>query len=1152
LNRTQSSICGLLAALVLLASAGFRSLCAEETAQRDIVRIREGTKEDPWLRIDAAGHTAAVRALTFTSDSSRVCSGGLDKNVEVWNLAALRDLRRVFLRERTIRWQVARGLRGSIYALAAAPDGPLLAIGGYGAMGSLGEIVLVNPIDGKLVKVLKGHRQTVCALAFSGDGKWLGSMDTGGETRVWNRSDWSSQVLYNQDVQTYGAEAAAMIAKQTKLRPLTFLGSKHIVLPTFASRPGETRLRWRLVEINVSDPTDFHALDTIHYGMITALAATPDGTRLASADAEGKLYLWDRTRAKVPGGGPPQTLASDRGVLSMNFSPDGRTLVAGTLTGADGKSELQVWNTVSGTIVRRAALADHVYACAVSPDGKRLAYSGGDQGQVYVESMAGDAVPAVLRGIGQRIGKVAFAAEQPFYRVAFGKIQSGRGFNDYGALEETFDTTQLSRGVARPKPGEWLTPDWLSGGWTAKPLSDGTLQLFLNDVPRGTVTFRNVSGTLRVPPSNGTRSVPDTLDEGTPRCFCWIPDAASGQPFAIAVGTDVQDSIYICRLVERGACPILRHFRGHNDRVTSLGASRDLKYLVSGSADGTVRFWNLAGYAQGAAAPGRWGAAFVVQDGKLVANDVHPAGPLFGKGIRKGDVLTALRWPADRAEQSENHPEAMLEKLAALPWGTQVVFEYSRKGAAQPAFQLLPAWPPLATLFAGSNGEWAFWTPAGYYDASMNGHRIFGWQVNRGLERLPDFYRANQFYKELERPRVMERLLPTGSLRDALDQAAAAPKLPQHEVLPAQIAATPRIEILSPAAGTVVRDGTTKVKARVELPAGRKMLQLQVFANGVAGSKREMLAERPLEDGKEQIYQWDLALPADRRSLIQVMAGTDAPTAAFGDVIIERAPSERPSQRPELYVLSLGINRYGDAKINQYFPLAFPVADAEAVAEALRKGAAGLYRVNEIKVLKNEEVTPAAWTKALTDLRTRLKDHVQPDDLVIFFLAGHGIMDEKTKKYYYIGHDVTLADLAHNVYKDCISWTDFAALADVPCRKVVLLDTCHSGAVQPLRSSDLKTAVRELQADVIFSVTASTGDQAAAEGTAWRHGAFTRCLLEALSGAADQSRTGIVRLDDVVPYVKEAVKKLTDGRQTPTASPEEILRFTTIPLTQKR
>jgi len=299
------------------------------------------------------------------------------------------------------------------------------------------------------------------------------------------------------------------------------------------------------------------------------------------------------------------------------------------------------------------------------------------------------------------------------------------------------------------------------------------------------------------------------------------------------------------------------------------------------------------------------------------------------------------------------------------------------------------------------------------------------------------------------------------------------------------------------------------------------------------------------------------------------VAGTDAPTAAFGDVIVQRKPPEQRQTLPEMYVVCVGIDRYADPKINQ---LGFPVADAEAVAAALRNGAAGLYHVNEVKVLENEQATPAAWTKTLADLRERLKDRAQPDDLVVFFLAGHGIVDEATQKYYYVGHDFTLADLERKVYKDCVSWNDFSGLADVPCRKVVLLDTCHSGAIQPLRSRDLKAAVRELQADVIFSVTASTGDQRAAEKAEWRHGAFTRCLLEGLSGAGVPPLGGsaggippghplagrgtptsrVVTLDEIVPYVKDAVEKLTDGGQTPTAAPDEIIPFTTIPLTRRR
>jgi uncharacterized caspase-like protein len=83
---------------------------------------------------------------------------------------------------------------------------------------------------------------------------------------------------------------------------------------------------------------------------------------------------------------------------------------------------------------------------------------------------------------------------------------------------------------------------------------------------------------------------------------------------------------------------------------------------------------------------------------------------------------------------------------------------------------------------------------------------------------------------------------------------------------------------------------------------------------------------------------------------------------------------------------------------------------------------------------------------------------------------------------------------------------------------------------------------------VIFTVAASAGNERAAEKKEWGHGVFTKCLLQALDGAADTSGDGVVSLNEVVHYVEQAVPKLTDDRQNPTASPSGLLSFIRLPL----
>jgi hypothetical protein len=64
-------------------------------------------------------------------------------------------------------------------------------------------------------------------------------------------------------------------------------------------------------------------------------------------------------------------------------------------------------------------------------------------------------------------------------------------------------------------------------------------------------------------------------------------------------------------------------------------------------------------------------------------------------------------------------------------------------------------------------------------------------------------------------------------------------------------------------------------------------------------------------------------------------------------------------------------------------------------------------------------------------------------------------------------------------------------------------------------------------------LTSSTAKEASREDENWSHGAFTRVLLDALGGEADESHSGIVFMSDLTRYMSIRVPALIDGKQHP-------------------
>jgi len=205
----------------------------------------------PPLKVNGPPRRSAI-----SPDDSTVAVVSNDQDVNLWDLAS-----------RTKK--TLPGHHGTIWAIAFAPNGKLLAVGD----GS-GDIRLWDPTTSEARGILTGDPLVMRALAFSPDGLTLASAGTGDkDVKFW---DVISRV-----------QTGALNVNGNGVTSMAFSPDGRLLATGF--REGVVRL-W-----DVNTQAVLASWDA-HKGLVYGVAFSPDGRTLATAGEDRQGKLWDLNR----------------------------------------------------------------------------------------------------------------------------------------------------------------------------------------------------------------------------------------------------------------------------------------------------------------------------------------------------------------------------------------------------------------------------------------------------------------------------------------------------------------------------------------------------------------------------------------------------------------------------------------------------------------------------------------------------------------------------------------------------------------------------------------------------------------------------------------------------------------------------------------
>jgi len=1030
------------------------------------------------------------------------------------------------------------GNRGNVNSVAFSPDGMQII------SCSLSTIKLWDAVTAREIRTFTGHSKQVESVAFSPNGCQILSGSLDNTMKLWD-------VVTGNEIKTFSEHSAGVWA-------VTFSPDGKQVLSGSSDR---TMKLW-----DVDTGNEIRTFSAHSYG-IMSVAFSPDGKQVISGSVDHTIKLWD-----VVTGNEIRTFSGHTYTIdSVVFSPDGKMIMSGS------DNTIKLWDKATGNVIRTFTHSGGVLSVAFSPDGKQAVSGGGD---IKLWNLETGKIIRTISGHTYAIYSVIFSPD--------GKLILA-GSSDFVSPDSSLKMWDSATGrEIRTFTGNAATPGCIAFNFDGKRFisgyHDGTIKLWDTTTGKEIKTFSGhsssvdsiafspdgkliISGsydeTVKLWDTNTGNEIKTFKHTHHVNSVAFSPDGnlilagnffGSAKLWDITTGKEIKGMFgaYVSFspngrqiIIASKNSLILEDIASGKIRIMidedirAVAFSPDGRYILSGSYLGTVRLWDAATckeiktYKHGGHVQS---VTFSPDGNKILSGSEHQDADLSTIKLweiatnvetikitgHSGGVKSVAFSPDGKQILSAGSDRTV--RLWDVSSGKEIAQFVSFSGSdSQLASASRGLTVEIQTATTSNNGEWLSITPDGYYNASPRGDRYINVRVNSTVSGI-DAYRSVLYNPDVVQARLQGKPDPKSKANVTIQQAAS--------FIP------PTVIIQSPIDLSTTNTATENLSVAITSQS-QPIKNIKIIVNGRLIGKDELAEVKGTGlqperasftvTGNQKTVNFSLPLNLDPGpNRIEVVAFNGySESRRYVDVTRNAPAGEKPSL-PNLWILAVGVNAYDNAgtRLQGLGNLNFCVADAKGLVDSMKTQEGKRYaKVNSLLIADGEAQTPTA-----ANIKQGLKflEGAAPRDVVVLFLAGHGISAQESK-FFFLPKDAAFSGNKVVDASRAISGDEIMSVLDAPGNRLVFIDACQSGGV------DNDRMVRSLMDTNAFVFAASRGNELSYEDPKLGHGYFTHSVMSALKGAPAALAQGSVSVLSMSGFVQIDVPRLTGDRQHPSA-----------------